>query len=185
MQDTTVGAWVVYAVLLHEQVMGWVVVVVKCGCEQSTFQHVHCMYIVYTCIYLYIPCWTLNADFVRIWMQDTTVGAWVVMLHEPFMGWVPSNISYLYAWYVHAYLGMYQDMHVCTCISWYVHVIYMYVPFYQIMSRWSGFQIIGGYLLIEDNFKIPQPKREMCAFMPRSGRRPTTLKLTKSCSTSL
>ena len=57
----------------------------KCGCEQSTFQHVHCMYIVYTCIYLYIPCWTLNTDFIRIWMQDTTVGAWVVyavMLHE-------------------------------------------------------------------------------------------------------
>ena len=58
----------------------------KCGGEQSTFQHVRCMYIVYTCIYLYIPCWTLNTDFVRIWMQDTvtTVGAWVlyaVMLH--------------------------------------------------------------------------------------------------------
>ena len=43
------------------------------------------MCIVYTCIYLYIPSWTLNSDFVRIWMQDTTVGAWVVcavMLHE-------------------------------------------------------------------------------------------------------
>ena len=58
---------------------------VKCGCEQSTLQHVHCMYIVYTCIYLYIPSWTLNTDFIRIWMQDTTVGAWVVyavMLHD-------------------------------------------------------------------------------------------------------
>ena len=91
MQDTTVGAWVVYAVMLHEQFMGWVVVVVKCGCEQSTFQHVHCLYIVYTCIYWYIPCWTLNTDFVRIWMQDTTVGAWLVyaiMLHEQFMGGV-------------------------------------------------------------------------------------------------
>ena len=85
MQDTTVGSCVVYAVMLHEQFMGWVDLVVKCGCEQSTFQHVHCMYIVYTCIYLYIPCWTLNTDFNRIWMQDTTVGAWVVcaeMLHE-------------------------------------------------------------------------------------------------------
>ena len=43
------------------------------------------MYIVYMCIYLYIPSWTLNTDFIRIWMQDTTVGAWVVyavMLHE-------------------------------------------------------------------------------------------------------
>ena len=48
----------------------------KCGCEQSTFQHVHCMYIVYTCIYLYVLCWTLNTDFIRILMQDTTVGAW-------------------------------------------------------------------------------------------------------------
>ena len=74
----------------------------KCGCEQSTLQHVHCMYIVYTCIYLYIPSWTLNTDFIRIWMQDTTVGAWVVMLHEQFMGWVRSNISYVYAWYIHA-----------------------------------------------------------------------------------
>ena len=92
----------------------------QCGCEQSTIQHVHCIYIVYTCIYLYIPCWTLDTDFVRIWMQDTTVGAWVVVLHEQFMGWVPSNINYVHAWYVHAYLGIYQDMHVCTCISWYV-----------------------------------------------------------------
>ena len=74
------------------------------------------------------------------WMQDTTVGAWVVMLHEQFMGWVPSNISYVNAWYVHAHLGMYQDMHVCTCISWYV---YMYVLFHQIMSRWSGFQMLA------------------------------------------
>ena len=44
------------------------------------------MYIVvYTCIYLYKPSWTLNSDFVRIWMQNTTVDAWVVyavMLHE-------------------------------------------------------------------------------------------------------
>ena len=86
----------------------------KCGCEQSTFQHVHCMYIVYTCIYLYIPCWTLDTDFVRIWMQDTTVGAWVVVLHEQFMGWVPSHISCVCAWYVHAYLGIYQDMYVHT-----------------------------------------------------------------------
>ena len=51
-----------------------------------TYLCARCMYIVYTCIYLYIPCWTLNTDFVRIWMQDTvtTVGAWVlyaVMLH--------------------------------------------------------------------------------------------------------
>jgi hypothetical protein len=36
------------------------------------------------------------------------------------MGWVPSNSSYVYAWYVHAYLGTYQAMHVYTCISWYV-----------------------------------------------------------------
>ena len=42
-------------------------------------------------------------------MQDTTVGAWVVMIHEQFMGWVPSNSSYVYAWYVHAYLGMYMS----------------------------------------------------------------------------
>ena len=34
-------------------------------------------------------------------MQDTTVGAWAVMLHEECMGWVPTNISYVYAWYVH------------------------------------------------------------------------------------
>ena len=63
-------------------------------------------------------------------MQDTTVGAWVVMLHEQFMGWVRSNISYVYAWYVHAYLGIYQDMHVYTCISWYVPryaCMYMYI----------------------------------------------------------
>ena len=71
-------------------------------------------------MYLYIPCWTLNTDFMTIGLQDTTVGALVVMLHEQFMGWVPSNISYVYAWYVHAYLGIYQDMHVYTCISWYV-----------------------------------------------------------------
>ena len=56
-------------------------------------------------------------------MRDTTVGAWAIMLHEQFtgwvpheqfMGWVPSNISYVYARYVHAYLasGIYQDMHV-------------------------------------------------------------------------
>ena len=34
-------------------------------------------------------------------MQDTTVGAWVpvVMIHEQFMGWVPSNTSgILYPW---------------------------------------------------------------------------------------
>ena len=57
----------------------------KCGCEKSKLQHVHCMYIVYTCIYLYILSRTLNTDFVRMWMQDTNVGAWVVcaeMLHE-------------------------------------------------------------------------------------------------------
>ena len=49
-------------------------------------------------------------------MQDTTVGAWVVyavMLHEQFMGWVLSNSSYVYAWYVHAYLGMYMSY---TCM---------------------------------------------------------------------
>ena len=43
------------------------------------------MYIVYKCIYLCIPSQTLNTDFVRIWMHDTNVGAWVVcavMLHE-------------------------------------------------------------------------------------------------------
>ena len=43
------------------------------------------MNIVYTYIYLYIPSCTLNTDFVRIWKQDTTVGALVacaVMLHE-------------------------------------------------------------------------------------------------------
>ena len=44
-------------------------------------------------------------------MQDTTVGDWVAMLHEQLIGWVPANISYVHAWYVHAYLGMYQDMH--------------------------------------------------------------------------
>ena len=70
------------------------------------------MYIVYTCVYLYIPSWTLNTDFVRIWMQDTTVGAWVVMLHEQCMGWVPSNISYEYA-------CMYMHILVCTC---HIHV---------------------------------------------------------------
>ena len=43
----------------------------------------------------------------------------------------------------------------------------------------------GGYLPIIEIFKTPQPKREMRAFMPRRGRRPTTLKLSKSCSTSL
>ena len=46
-------------------------------------------------------------------MQDTTVGAWAVMLHEECMGWVPTNISYVYAWYVHAYLGMYMSY---TCM---------------------------------------------------------------------
>ena len=47
---------------------------------RCTYLCARCMYIVYTCIYLYIPCWTLNTDFVRIWMQDTTVGAWAVII---------------------------------------------------------------------------------------------------------
>ena len=67
-------------------------------------------------------------------MQDTTVGAWVVyavMLHEQLMGWVPANMSYVHAWYVHAYLGIYQDMHVYTCMSWYVpRYVSLYVPRY-------------------------------------------------------
>ena len=33
----------------------------------------------------------------------------------------------------------------------------------------------GGYLPIIEIFKTPQPKREMRAFMPRGGRRPTHL----------
>ena len=48
--------------------------------------YVHSIY-VYILVYtMFKACWTLNTDFVRIWMQDTvtTVGAWVlyaVMLH--------------------------------------------------------------------------------------------------------
>ena len=77
-------------------------------------------------------------------MQDTTVGAWVVTLHEQFMGWVPSNISYVYAWYVHAYLGIYQDMHVyamhilvCTKICMYVHAYLGMYMSYTCMYRFT------------------------------------------------
>ena len=34
--------------------------------------------------------------------------------------------------------------HVCTCLTFlnmYVHVKYMSIPFFQILSRWSGFQM--------------------------------------------
>lgn len=34
---------------------------------------------------------------------------------------------------------------VCTCLTFlnmYIHVKYMSIPFFQILSRWSGFQMI-------------------------------------------
>ena len=41
--------------------------------------------------------------------------------------------------------------------------------------KWSIKIFSGGYLPIIEIFKTRQPKREMRAFMPRGGRRPTHL----------
>ena len=54
------------------------------------------------------------------WMQDTTVGAWVVMLHEQCMGWVPSILAmYMHGMYMHILVCI----HVCTVSPNHVQVV--------------------------------------------------------------
>lgn len=62
----------------------------KCGCEQSTYKYLLCLYIVYTCMYMYIPCWDGNSDFGGDLMQTSshsTVVMHTAMIQPKFTGW--------------------------------------------------------------------------------------------------
>lgn len=55
--------------------------------------------------------------------------------------------------YVHLSICIYMvytcTYNVCTCLTFlnmYIHVKYMSIPFFQILSRWSGFQMMDDSL---------------------------------------
>ena len=95
--------------------------------------------------------------------------------------------------YILVYTICFLDKCVYTRICRYTHItkvytcIYKYIQKSSFLSRVRGFQMSGGYLPIIAIFKTPQPKREMRASLPRSGRRPAgfaTLKFVlHACST--
>ncbi len=55
------------------------------------------------------------------------------------------------SWYtqIHVCISMYIPRHACVYMhvlvyTMYIHGTYVYVPFCQIMSMWSGFQMFGS-----------------------------------------
>ena len=68
---------------------------------------------------------------------------------------------------------------VCTCLTFlnmYIHVKYMSIPFFQILSRWSGFQMQGPILPRRSCSRAAGPagrrghaRRRCCRLSPGSG----------------